>query len=41
MGGLSKGLAVIRAFSSDHAALTLSDVARSAGIRPRPPDVVC
>src|ERR1700687_3384287 len=32
MGGLSKGLAVIRAFSSDHAALTLSDVARSAGI---------
>jgi IclR family pca regulon transcriptional regulator len=32
MGGLSKGLAVIRAFSSDHAALTLSNVARSAGI---------
>src|ERR1700733_9700062 len=32
MGGLSKGLAVIRAFSSDHAALTLSDIARSAGI---------
>src|ERR1700691_628565 len=32
MGGLSKGLAVIRAFSSEHAALTLSDVARSAGI---------
>jgi IclR family transcriptional regulator, pca regulon regulatory protein len=32
MGGLSKGLAVIRAFSSEHAALTLSDIARSAGI---------
>src|ERR1700681_808096 len=32
MGGLSKGLAVIRSFSSDHAALTLSDIARSAGI---------
>src|SRR5450631_1098885 len=32
MGGLWKGLAVIRAFSSDHAALTLSDIARSAGI---------
>jgi IclR family pca regulon transcriptional regulator len=32
MGGLSKGLAVIRAFSSEHAALTLSEVARSAGI---------
>jgi IclR family transcriptional regulator, pca regulon regulatory protein len=32
MGGLSKGLAVIRAFSIDHAALTLSDIARSAGI---------
>src|ERR1700685_379745 len=32
MGGLAKGLAVIRAFSSEHAALTLSDVARSAGI---------
>src|SRR5580658_451490 len=32
MGGLSKGLAVIRAFSRDHAALNLSDVARSAGI---------
>ncbi len=32
MGGLAKGLAVIRAFSRDHAALTLSDIARSAGI---------
>jgi IclR family pca regulon transcriptional regulator len=32
MGGLSKGLAVIRAFSSDHAALTLSDIARTARI---------
>src|SRR5215469_14875523 len=32
MGGLAKGLAVIRAFSREHAALTLSDVARSAGI---------
>src|SRR5450631_3555317 len=32
MGGLSKGLAVIRAFSSHHAALSLSDIARSAGI---------
>ena len=32
MGGLAKGLSVIRAFSSDHAALTLSDIARSAGI---------
>src|SRR3984893_11448144 len=32
MGGLAKGLSVIRAFSSDNAALTLSDVARSAGI---------
>ena len=32
MGGLAKGLAVIRAFSRDHAALTLSDVARSAHI---------
>jgi IclR family pca regulon transcriptional regulator len=32
MGGLSKGLAVIRAFSSGHAALTLSDIARSADI---------
>src|SRR5450631_3693849 len=32
MGGLWKGLAVIRAFSRDHAAMTLSDIARSAGI---------
>ncbi len=32
MGGLAKGLAVIRAFTREHAALTLSDVARSAGI---------
>jgi IclR family pca regulon transcriptional regulator len=32
MGGLAKGLAVIRAFSRDHAALNLSDVARSARI---------
>jgi IclR family pca regulon transcriptional regulator len=32
MGGLAKGLAVIRAFSRDHAALTLSDIARSAGL---------
>ena len=32
MGGLAKGLAVIRAFGRDHAALTLSDIARSARI---------
>jgi len=32
MGGLAKGLAVIRAFARDHAALSLSDVARSANI---------
>ena len=32
MGGLAKGLAVVRAFTRDHAALTLSDIARSAGI---------
>jgi len=32
MGGLAKGLAVIRSFSRDHAALTLSDIARSARI---------
>ena len=32
MGGLAKGLAVIRAFARDHAALTLSEVARSAAI---------
>lgn len=28
MGGLAKGLAVIRAFTRDHAALTLSEIAR-------------
>lgn len=32
MGGLAKGLAVIRAFTREHAALSLSDVARAAGI---------
>jgi IclR family pca regulon transcriptional regulator len=32
MGGLAKGLAVIRAFTRDHAALNLSEIARSAGI---------
>jgi IclR family pca regulon transcriptional regulator len=32
MGGLAKGLAVIRAFTRDHAALSLSDIARSAAI---------
>jgi len=32
MGGLAKGLQVIRAFSRGHAALTLSEVARSAGV---------
>ncbi len=32
MGGLAKGLAVIRAFTREHAALTLSDIARSAHI---------
>jgi IclR family pca regulon transcriptional regulator len=32
MGGLAKGLQVIRAFSRGHGALTLSDIARSAGI---------
>jgi IclR family transcriptional regulator, pca regulon regulatory protein len=32
MGGLAKGLAVIRAFSRDHAALSLSEIARSARI---------
>jgi IclR family transcriptional regulator, pca regulon regulatory protein len=32
MGGLAKGLSVIRAFTRDHPALTLSDIARSAGI---------
>lgn len=34
MGGLAKGLAVIRAFSRDHAALSLSDIARSASMPP-------
>src|SRR5262249_28900700 len=28
MGGLAKGLAVIRAFTSEHAVLTLSEIAR-------------
>jgi len=32
MGGLAKGLAVIRAFSRDHATLTLSEIARRAGM---------
>jgi IclR family pca regulon transcriptional regulator len=32
MGGLAKGLAVIRAFTREHAALSLSDIARSARI---------
>src|SRR5581483_4877673 len=32
MGGLAKGLAVIRAFSREHATLTLTEVARSAGM---------
>src|SRR5579862_2848200 len=32
MGGLAKGLAVIRAFSRDHAAMSLSEIARSARI---------
>jgi IclR family transcriptional regulator, pca regulon regulatory protein len=32
MGGLAKGLSVIRAFTRDHPALNLSDIARSAGI---------
>jgi IclR family transcriptional regulator, pca regulon regulatory protein len=32
MGGLAKGLSVIRAFSRDHPALTLSDIARAARI---------
>lgn len=30
MGGLAKGLAVIRAFTREHAALSLSEIARSA-----------
>ena len=34
MGGLEKGLAVIRAFSREHPALTLSDIARAARIPP-------
>jgi IclR family pca regulon transcriptional regulator len=32
MGGLAKGLSVLRAFTRDHPALSLSDIARSAGI---------
>jgi len=32
MGGLGKGLAVIRAFKRDHASLSLSEIARSAAI---------
>src|SRR5271170_794705 len=32
MGGLAKGLSVIRAFSRQHPALTLSDIARAARI---------
>ena len=32
MGGLAKGLAVIRAFTREHAALSLSDIARTARI---------
>src|SRR5215472_5801131 len=32
MGGLAKGIAVIRAFTRDHAALSLSEIARSASI---------
>jgi IclR family pca regulon transcriptional regulator len=32
MGGLAKGLAVIRTFTRDHAALSLSDIARSASL---------
>jgi len=32
MGGLAKGLAVIRAFTRDHAALNLSEIARAAAM---------
>jgi IclR family transcriptional regulator, pca regulon regulatory protein len=32
MGGLAKGLAVIRAFSRDHAALSLSEIAATTGM---------
>jgi IclR family pca regulon transcriptional regulator len=32
MGGLAKGLAVIRSFTRDHAALSLSEIARSAAM---------
>jgi IclR family pca regulon transcriptional regulator len=32
MGGLAKGLAVIRAFTRDHPALSLSDIARAAAM---------
>jgi IclR family transcriptional regulator, pca regulon regulatory protein len=34
MGGLAKGLAVIRTFRRDRAALSLSEIARSAGMPP-------
>jgi IclR family transcriptional regulator, pca regulon regulatory protein len=34
MGGLGKGLAVIRAFTRDHAALSLSEIARAAAMPP-------
>jgi IclR family transcriptional regulator, pca regulon regulatory protein len=34
MGGLAKGVAVIRAFTREHPAPTLSDIARSAAIPP-------
>jgi len=34
MGGLGKGLAVIRAFNRDHATLNLSEIARSANMPP-------
>lgn len=32
MGGLAKGLAVIRVFTRDHAAMSLSEIARTAGM---------
>lgn len=34
MGGLAKGIAVLRAFGRDHAALSLSEIARRAGMPP-------
>ena len=34
MGGLAKGLAVIRTFTREHASLSLSEIARSAGMPP-------